>query len=86
MVAFRLEYTNGQTNYKNSAIYNFESICVHEESFNDTNTEKWVGKHIPILVSASSKLVREPIFLSNSDPHPLVTSSISALENIAPQS
>ena len=56
------------------------------ESFKDTDTAKWIGKHIPFSVSNSSNLVKEPIFLCNSDPHHLVTSFIGALENLELQS
>ena len=64
----------------------FESLCVQEESFTDTDTTKSIRKHIPILVSISSNLVKEPVFLCNSDPHHLVTSFIGALQNLAPPS
>ena len=84
--SFGIEYTHEQTLSKNLAIIDFESICVQEESFKDTNTTKWIGKHIPISVSISSNLPKEPIFLCNSDPHHLVTSFIGALENLALQS
>ena len=84
--SFGIEYTNEQTLFKNLAIFDFESVCVQEESFKDTDTTKWIGKHIPISVSISSNLVKEPIFLCNSDLHHLVTSFIGALENLALQS
>ena len=84
--SFGIEYTNDQTLFTNVAIFNFESIYVQEESFKDTDTTKWIGKHIPISVSISSNLVKEPIFLCNSDPHDLVTFFIGALENSALQS
>ena len=84
--SFGIEYTNEQTIIMNLALFNSESICVQEESFKDTDTTKWIGKHIPISVSISSNLVKEPNFLCNSDPHHLVTSFIAALENLALQS
>ena len=84
--SFDTEYTNEQTLFKNLALFDFESICVQKESFKDTDTTKWIRKHIPILVSFSSNLVKEPIFLCNSDPRHLVTSFIGALENLALQS
>ena len=59
---------------------------MQEESFKDTDTTKWIGKHIPISVSISSNLVKEPFFLCNSDPHHVVTSFIGARENLALQS
>ena len=83
--SFGIEHTNEQTLFKNLAIFDFESLCVQEQSFKDTDTTKWVGKHIPVSVSISSNLVKEPIFLCNSDPHHLVTSFISALEKLALQ-
>ena len=84
--SFGIEYTNEQTLFKNLAIFDFEPICVQEESFKDTDTTKWIGKHIPISVSISSNLVKEPIFLCNSNPHHLVTSFTGHLENLALQS
>ena len=83
--SFGIEYTHEQTVFKNLALFDFESICVQEESFKDTDTTKWIGKHIPISVSISSNLVKEPIFLCNSDPHHIVTSFIGALDNLALQ-
>ena len=81
-----IEYTHEQTLFMNLALFDLESICVQEESFKDTDTTKWIGKHIPISVSISSNLVKEPIFLCNSDPHHLGTSFIGALDNLALQS
>ena len=83
---FGIEYTNGQTLFKNLAIFNFESICAQEENFKDTDTLKWIGKHIPISVSIFSNFVEETFFHINSDPHHLFTSFIGALENLALQS
>ena len=83
--SFGIEYTNEQALFKNLSIFDFGSICVQEESFRDTDTTKWIGNHIPISVSISSNLVKEPICLCNSDPHHLVTSFIGALENLALQ-
>ena len=61
--SFGIEYTKEQRLFRNLAIFDFESFCVQEESFKDTDTTKWIGKHIPILVSIPSNLVKEPIFL-----------------------
>ena len=83
--SFGIENTHEQTLFKNLATFDFESNCMQEESFKNTDTTKWNGKHIPNSVSISSNLAKEPIFLCNSDLHHLVTSSIGALENLALQ-
>ena len=84
--SFGIEYTIEQTLFKNSATSDFESICVQEESFKDTDATEWIGKHISISVSISLNLVKEPIFLCYSDPHHLDTSFIGALEILVLQS
>ena len=84
--SFGINYMSEQKLFKNLKIFDFESICVQEETFRDTITLTWIGKHVPISVSISSNLVEEPIFLCNSDPHHLVASFIGALENLASQS
>ena len=68
------------------AIFDFESICVKEDSYKQTETTTWIGKHVPISVSISSNLISEPIFLCNANPHHLISSFITALEGLATQS
>ena len=84
--SFGINYTSEQKLFKNLAIFDFESICVQEETLRDTITTTWIGKIVPISVSISSNPVEEPIFLCNSDPHHLVASFIGAFENLASQS
>ena len=84
--SFGIKYTSQQKLIKILAIFDFESICVQEESFKDTKATTWIGKHVPISVSISSNLVKEPIFLYNFDPHHLVSSFIGTLEGLASQS
>ena len=84
--SFGKKSTSEQKLFKNLAIFEFESICVEEFTFTDTNTTTWVAKYVPISVSISSNLVEEPIFLCNFDPHHLFASFIEALENLASQS
>ena len=62
--SFGIKYTSQLKLFKNLSILDFESICVQEESFNDTKTTTWTGKHVPISVSNSSNLVEEPHFFS----------------------
>ena len=84
--SFNIPYSEDQKLFKNLAVFDFESICVKEETYKKTETTKWVGKHVPISSSISSNLVTEPIFLCNSDLQHLVSSFISALEGLATQS
>ena len=84
--SFGIENTNEQTLFKNLATFEFESICVRDESFKDNETTKWIGKHILFSVSISSNLFIVQNFHCNSDSHHLVTSFIGALENLALQS
>ena len=60
--SFGNKYTSWQKLLKNLAIFNFESICVQEETFDDTKTATWIGKHVSIPVSKSSNFDDEPIF------------------------
>ena len=85
MDSFSIKYTSEQKLFKNLAIFDFESICLQEETFRDTTTATWIGKHVQISVSVSSNLVEDPVFLCNSDPHNLVASFIRALEKLASQ-
>ena len=84
--SFGIKYTSEQNLFKNLAIFDFESICVQDETFRDLNKTTRIGKHGPISVSISSNLVEEPFFFCNRDPHHLVASFIGALENLASQS
>ena len=69
------------------AMFDFESICVKEaNSYKQSETTTWIGKHVPILVCISSNLIPEPIFLCNANPHHLILSFITALEGLATQS
>ena len=84
--SFGIKYTSEQKLFKNLAKFDFESICVQEESFKDKKTTTWIGNNVPISVSFSSNLEEEPIFICNSDPNHLVASFIGALENLVSQS
>ena len=83
---FSIRYTKEQQLLKNLAVFDFESICVREEQFKDTETTQWIGKHVPISVSISSNLIETPIFLCNSNQRDLVESFVVALESLAAQS
>ena len=84
--AFNIPYVSEQKLFKNLAIFDFESICVKEESYKQTETTTWIGKHVLVSNSISSKLIPEPIFLCNANPHHLISSFITVLEGLATQS
>ena len=84
--SFDIQYTDDQKLFNNLAVFDFESICVPEEKFKNTETTTWIGKHVPISVSISSNLIAMPIFLCNSNPRYLVESFIDAVEGLATQS
>ena len=48
--SFGIMYTSQQKLFRNLATFDFESICVQEESFKDTKTTTWIRKHVPISV------------------------------------
>ena len=83
---FSIPYTKEQQLFKDLAVFDFESICVREEQFKDTETIQWIGKHVPISASISCNLIETPIFLCNSNPRDLVESFVVALESLAAQS
>ena len=84
--SFGIQYTDDQKLFTNLAVFDFESICIPEEKFKNTETTSWIGKHVPISVSISSNLIAMPIFLCNSNPRHLVESFIDAVEGLATQS
>ena len=85
--AFNIPFRNDQKLFKNLAIFDFESICVREaNSYKQTETTTWIGKHVPTSVSISSNLIPEPIFLCKANPHYIISSFMSALEGLATQS
>ena len=55
-------YTKKQQLFLNLAAFDFESNCVREEQFKDTETAQWIGKHVPISVSISSNMIEISIF------------------------
>ena len=54
--SFGIKYTSEQKLFRKLARFDFESICVQNETFRDTNTTTWIGKHVPISAFFSSNL------------------------------
>ena len=63
-----IEYVNEQALFKHLVVFDYESIFIHEESFDVTEATKWFEKPYTISVSAFSNLVQQPIFLYYPDP------------------
>ena len=83
---FKIPYRNEQKLFMNLAIFDFESICVKEDSYKQTETTTWIGENVPISVSTSSNLFPETTFLCNANPHHLISYFITALQRFATQS
>ena len=84
--SFNFLYREDKKLFKSSVFFDFESICVQEETYKETETTNCIGKHVPISVLFLSNLIPETIFLCISDPQSLVFSFISALEGLPMQS
>ena len=54
------------------SMIDYETVCVQEDKFRDTDTTAWIGTHVPICVSISSDLTEQLIFLFVSNPEALV--------------
>ena len=78
--------SDDQKLFGNIVVFDFESICIPEEKFNNTEKTTWIGKHVPISVSISSNIKATPFFLCNSNPRDLVESFIDAVEGLTTQS
>ena len=83
---FSLPVSEDNNLFNNLAIFDFESICAPTEELKETQTTTWIGKHVLILVSISSNLIDEPIFLYNKDPQNLIFDFESKLELLAEKS
>ena len=83
--SFHILYCDDQKLFKNTTKFDFESIRVQEDKFNDTDTTTRIVKHVLISVSISSNLDKQRIFSSNSNSRALVESSVDALDGLAIQ-
>ena len=52
-----IQYIDDQKLFNNLAVFDFESICIPEEKFKNTETTTWIGKYVPISVSIFSNLI-----------------------------
>ena len=51
--SFDIQYTDDQKLFNNLAGFDFECICIPEEKIKNSETNTWIGKHVPISVSTS---------------------------------
>ena len=63
--SFNIPYREDQKLFKILAVFDFEIICIKEETYKETGTEKWIRKHVSKSVSNSPNLIPEPIFFCN---------------------
>ena len=82
---FKIPYLDDKNLFKDIAIFNTGSICVHVDKIRDTDTTTWVGKYDPICASILSNLTLQSIFLCNSHRATLIESFIDALDRLATQ-
>ena len=69
--------------FENFAIFDCESVFVLTEELLGTETITWIGKHKLILVSKSSNLLDNPIFLCQKGPQSLIMDFEANLEKMA---
>ena len=72
--------------FTNLAVFDFESIKVHDETLSNSNSVTWVGKHVPISVSIASNLHSSPIFLCKKNPMQLIREFLDELPKLSEQS
>ena len=55
--AFNNSYREEQKKFEKMAVFYFDSICVTEKTYKQTETTKWFGKQVPISGPISSYLI-----------------------------
>ena len=60
--SIKIHYSNNQELFDNVAKLDFQSICVQEDKFLNTDTDTRIDKHVPISVAILSDLIEQPIF------------------------
>ena len=78
-----LTYKSNCLTYKSLTVFDFESVCVKNSKLVDTETTTWVGKHEPISVYITSNLLKESLFICNTEPYSLVSAFVNSVESLA---
>ena len=77
-----IPYFEDQKHFKDMALLDVESVCLQGDKFHDTDTTTWSGKPVLKSVSSSSNLIKEPIFLFNSNTKILTLFFVDALNGL----
>ena len=80
-----IKYPSQLKLFENLESFDCEIICVPDKTMKGTKTTTWIRQHLLNSVCMFSNDDEEPIFLCNSDPHHIVSSSIGATEDLASQ-
>ena len=83
---FDIQYRDDQKLFNILASFDFESIRIAEEKFENSETTAWIGEHVSISISITSNLIAMPISLCNSNPCDLVESLLDAAGSLVTQS
>ena len=83
IVDFKIFVPDDMKLFKILVIFVFESINLQNNSLQDTEATKCVGRHIPVSVPITSNLLGEPIFLCNEKPLTLIREFLQELQSLA---
>ena len=62
LASLSMSYANVQKLFKDMEIFDFESICVQEDQFRDSDTATWIGMRVPISRPIFSNLNEQRTF------------------------
>ena len=83
---FGILYRVNQKLFIKKAIFDFESVCVEGETFQNSKTTIRIVEQFPNSVWISFNLMQEPIVVFDPNRRDLISSFNDALENLALQS
>ena len=84
--SFCIPHSDYQKFFRNTTIFDFESVCEQEDKFRNTQTTTVIGHHVPKSVSILTNLIEQQIFSNTSSPAALVESLADAFDGLATQS
>ena len=81
--SFGIPFTKNQIFFNSMLLFDFESVSVENDKFENMEARTLIEKNIPTSVSMSSISLPETLFLCNPNPGDLVTIFIDALDSLA---